>query len=78
MIEKLKQLAEKYDGIKENLSDPAVVSDMEKYTSLMKEYKNLTPIVEKFREYEDVSLAVTEAEELLETPLDRDFKEIVE
>ena len=78
MIEKLKQLAEKYDGIKENLSDPAVVSDMEKYTSLMKEYKNLTPIVEKFREYEDVSLAVTEAEELLETPLDRDFKEMVE
>ncbi len=78
MIEKLKQLAEKYDGIKENLSDPAVVSDMEKYTSLMKEYKNLTPIVEKFREYEDVSLAVTEAEELLETPLDKDFKEMVE
>ena len=78
MIEKLKQLAEKYDGIKENLSDPAVVSDMEKYTSLMKEYKNLTPIVEKFREYEDVSLSVTEAEELLETPLDRDFKEMVE
>ena len=78
MIEKLKQLADKYDGIKENLSDPAVVSDMEKYTSLMKEYKNLTPIVEKFREYEDVSLAVTEAEELLETPLDKDFKEMVE
>ena len=47
MIEKLRQLSEKYDGIKENLSDPAVVSDMEKYTSLMKEYKNLNPIVEK-------------------------------
>ncbi len=78
MIEKLKQLAEKYDGIKESLSDPAVVSDMEKYTSLMKEYKNLTPIVEKFREYEDVSLAVTEAEELLETPLEKDFKDMVE
>ena len=78
MIEKLRQLSEKYDGIKENLSDPAVVSDMEKYTSLMKEYKNLTPIVEKYREYEDVSLAVTEAEELLETPLEKDFKDMVE
>ena len=78
MIEKLRQLSEKYDGIKESLSDPAVVSDMEKYTSLMKEYKNLTPIVEKYREYEDVSLAVTEAEELLETPLEKDFKDMVE
>ena len=78
MIEKLRQLSEKYDGIKESLSDPAVVSDMEKYTSLMKEYKNLTPIVEKYREYKDVSLAVTEAEELLETPLEKDFKDMVE
>ena len=30
--------------------DPAVVSDNEQYVSLMKEYKNLTPIVEKYRD----------------------------
>ena len=46
MIEKLKELAEKYDEIKESLSDPDIVSDIAKYTALMKEYKNLTPIAE--------------------------------
>ena len=33
------------------LFDPNIVSDQEKYTSIMKEQKNLTPIVEKYEEY---------------------------
>lgn len=78
MIEKLRQLSEKYDGISESLSDPAVTSDIQKYTALMKEYKNLTPIVEKYREYEAAELSVKEAEELLQTSLEKDFKEMVE
>ncbi len=78
MIEKLKQISEKYDGIKESLSDPSVVSDISKYTALMKEYKNLTPVVEKYKEYEEAENAVKEAEELLSGQLDKDFKEMVE
>lgn len=78
MIEKLKQISEKYDGIKESLSDPSVVSDISKYTALMKEYKNLTPVVEKYKEYEETENAVKEAEELLSGQLDKDFKEMVE
>lgn len=78
MIEKLKQISEKYDNIRESLSDPSVVSDMSKYTSLMKEYKSLTPIVEKYKEYEETEKSVKEAGELLETPLEKDFKDMVE
>lgn len=78
MIEKLREISEKYDGISEQLSDPSVVSDIEKYTALMKEYKNLTPIVEKYKEYEKTENETKEAEALLSSSLDRDFREMVE
>ena len=79
MFEKLSSVEERYEDISTRLSDPAVISDNEKYRSLMKEYKNLTPIVEKYREYKKARDAHEEAAELLEEGgLDRDFREIVE
>lgn len=79
MFEKLSSVEERYEDISTRLSDPAVISDNEKYRSLMKEYKNLTPIVEKYREYREACASHEEAAELLEEGgLDRDFREIVE
>ena len=79
MFEKLKDVAARYEQINEKLMDPAVVSDNNQYKTLMKEHKNLTPIVEKYREYEKAEAALEEAKELLEEGgLDKDFKEIVE
>ena len=79
MFEKLLSVEERYEDISTRLSDPAVISDNEKYRSLMKEYKNLTPIVEKYREYRKACASHEEAAELLEEGgLDRDFREIVE
>ena len=78
MFEKLSTVEERYEDISTRLSDPAVISDNEKYRTLMKEYKNLTPIVEKYREYKKARDAHEEAAELLEEGgLDRDFREIV-
>ena len=79
MFEKLSSVEERYEDISTRLSDPAVISDNEKYRSLMKEYKNLTPIVEKYREYRKACASHEEAAELLEEGgLDRDFRDIVE
>ena len=48
MFEKLALMAEKYNEIGEKLSDPNIVSDNKLYTQLMKDYKNMTPIIEKY------------------------------
>ena len=50
MLEKLNDAETRYASIEEELSSPDTFSNQEKYTSLMKEYKTLTPIIEKFRE----------------------------
>ena len=78
MLDKLQSIYERYNEINEQLSDMAVISDQEKYKKLMKENKQLTPIVEKYLEYKKVVDSNAEAKELLDSQLDPDFKEIVE
>ena len=79
MLDKLKSVEEKFENINEQLCDPAVVSDMEKYRSLMQEVKHLTPIVEKYREYKKAAADFDEAKELLDGGgLDKDFREMVQ
>ena len=55
MTERLKSLETKYEEISDKLARPEVVADMELYKKLMKEYKELAPIVEKYREYDKFS-----------------------
>lgn len=61
------------------LYDPNIVSDQEKYRALMKEQKNLLPVVEKYEEYKKAKNSAEEARQLLnDGGLDKDFKEMVE
>lgn len=79
MFEKLAAMEEKYEEISSRLSDPGIVSDNKLYTQLMREYKNMTPIIECFRQYRNASDSFEEARELLEGGgLDKDFKEMVQ
>ncbi len=68
MLEKLAKAEENYVNIEDKLSDPAVISNNEEYTRLMKEYKSLTPIVEKFRLYKQTEKERDEAELLMSEP----------
>ena len=79
MFDKLKDVEAKYNEISERLTDPAVVTDQEMYKKLMREHKQLTPIVDKLHEYEAAKNDYDEAKGLLdEGGLDKDFKEMVE
>ena len=64
MFEKLKLTEEKYNEISEKLTDMSVISDNNLYASLMKEYKNLTPVVEKYREYCKCKKSMDDAKEM--------------
>ncbi len=79
MLNKIKTLEDKFNEINERLMQPEVVNDNQLYTSLMKEYSSLSPIVEKFREYNAAKDSFDEAVELLDAgDLDKDFKEMVQ
>ena len=79
MFEKLKTLEQKYIEINKKLSQPDIVSDNRLYTQLMKDFKAMTPIIEKYREYKKALESFTEAQELLgESGLEKDFREMAQ
>jgi peptide chain release factor 1 len=79
MFEKLALMEQKYEEISAKLSEPDVISDNKLYTQLMKEFKNMTPIIEKYREYKKAQAAFDEAKEILDAGgLDKDFKEMAQ
>ncbi len=53
MFERLREAEERYAGIEKKLSDPSVVSDITAYRALMKEYKELTPVITEYRHRRD-------------------------
>ncbi len=79
MFDKLLGIEQRFENVNEQLCDPATVSDQQLYTKLMKELKQLTPIVEKFREYKKHKDTFEESKMLLdEGGMDKDFKEMVQ
>lgn len=79
MTEKLEIMEKRFDEINEKLTDINVINDQEQYKNLMKELKNLTPIIDKFRMYKTARNDYEEAEQMLsDGGLDKDFKEIVQ
>lgn len=79
MFEKLELIEKRFNEINEQLLDPNIMSDPNKYKDLMKELKNLTIIVDKFKEYKEQKDSFEEAKEMLEDGgLEKDFKEVVQ
>jgi len=76
MFENLEVFEKRYEELNQRLYDPSVLSNQAQYTELMKEHKNITPIVEKYGEYQKAVRSMTEARELLEDgSLDKDLDE---
>ena len=51
MIEKLDKIVERYNWLAEEIAKPQVIADNNSWKKLVKEYSDLTPIVECYREY---------------------------
>lgn len=79
MFDKLEVFEKRYEEINGKLYDPEIISNQNTFRDLMKEQKNLSPIVEKYREYKKAKDSETEAKQFLsEGGLEKDFKEMVE
>lgn len=79
MLDKLHGIEERYEKVNELLCLPETVSDQDLYTKLMKEVRQLTPVVEKYREYKGYKETFDESKSLLDGGgLDADFKEMVQ
>ena len=76
MLEKLKDAEARYSSMEEQLASPDVFSNQERFTSLMKEYKLLTPIIEKYREYKSALAESEDLRSMLDEALDSEMREL--
>ena len=76
MLDKLKEIENRFLEVEKDLSNPEVTKDMKKYTSLNKEYKSLGKIVEKYTEYKSVLNGLDDARVILNEEKDEEFKEM--
>lgn len=68
MLDKLKQIEEKYIEVENRMAQPEVYSDPAVYAKFAREQKELTPVVEVFRKYTKYRADMDEAKELLSDP----------
>ncbi len=79
IFKKLERADDRYREIEQMITLPHIVSNNKEYSKLMKEYKSLTPIIEKYREYKQVEKELTEADEMMrDASVDPDLRELAE
>ena len=76
MFDKLESLVERMDTVLQQLNDPDVAGDQNRFRDLMKEQSDLAPIVEKYKEYVQEKQNIEESLELLEEESDEEMKEL--
>ena len=74
MEKKLEQLEERYRALAERLESGDVMSDLAEYTKCMKEYKSLSPIIEKYSEYKTAAGDLADAQEIEKDTDDAEMK----
>ena len=78
MLDKLEQVEARFVKVNDLLCLPETVSDQKKYADLMRELKNLTPVVETFREYKATVENGEAAKEMLSDCADKELQEMLE
>lgn len=66
MFDKLKAAEERFLYLEDRLASPDIAQKQDEFTKIMKEYKNLTPIIEKYREHKKLTDDMEGAKLLME------------
>ena len=66
MIDKLREISDRYKSIEHKLQMPEYINDREQYLALMKEHNKLEPISAKYDEYTSCMRLIDDAKELLD------------
>ena len=78
MFEQMKEIASRYEQLSIRLSQPETVSDSRLFCQLMKEYRDLTPLVEAWRALSTAQDHLQQALALMAETSDPDFKSIIQ
>ena len=76
MIEKLEEIKHRFEEVGQLIVQPDAMSDMNKYSKLSKEYKDLEVIVSKYNDYKNILDNIENSKEILDAEKDPEFREM--
>ena len=78
LLERLKGVEQRLQGIVQQMGDPAVIGDQPRFQRLAKSHAGLEPVVEGYRRYRKLLVAAEEAKAMLQGGAEADIRELVE
>ncbi len=77
MFDKLEDLLRKFEEIMNELSEPTVADNQERFRALMKEQSDLTPVVNVYKEYKKCNQDIEDSLAMLDEESDDDMREML-
>ncbi|MGC2477902.1 MAG: peptide chain release factor 1 [Candidatus Sulfotelmatobacter sp.] len=74
MFERLDQIEARYEELTQALASPDIVNDSARYQKTAKAHSEITPVVEKYREYKDLIKGIAESKAVLAEEKDPDMR----
>jgi peptide chain release factor 1 len=76
ILDKLEVIKNSWEEIAEQMNDPEVMADVKRFVKLNKDYRELEPIVNAYKEYKNIIGNIENAKEVLDTESDPEFREM--
>lgn len=77
MFDKLDDILIHYEELLQELNNPYLAEDQNRYRKLMKEHADLTPLVEAYKEYKAAQQTIEESIEMLEEEKEEEMRELL-
>src|ERR1700684_1242348 len=74
MFERLEQIEARYEELTNALASPDLVNDSARYQKTAKAHSEVAPIVEKYREYKDLTRGIAESKAMLADEKDPEMR----
>ncbi len=78
MLDKLEAIRQRWEDVGIALGDPGAVADMKRFAKLNKEYRDLTPVVDKYKLYKNLIENLDNARDILKTEKDPEMREMAQ
>ena len=77
MFDKLESLLERFNVLAEQISDPEIIADQGTWRKLCKDHSDLSPIIDKYKEYKAAKQTISDDKEMLEEGVEKELEEMV-
>lgn len=74
MLEKLEAIYKRYLEIEIQINDPGIMSDMKNYIKLSKDFKELQPVVEAYKKYNNILENIKSTRDIIYNEKDEEFR----